>query len=410
MLHRLRDEGNTIVVIEHNLDVIKTADWVIDLGPEGGEAGGEIIATGTPEDIAASERSWTGRFLGPLLDARTAAAARAGAAAGTAHRDLRTALRCTRLRIPRFQHASRWAARADDRLPEEHLSQLRLPGRSGRRPHRRSAARGGPRGLVRPERAARRGRLGPADPPAHPRMPAVRAHHLRAHPDAARGLLPARVAPGRRALAPDGRRQGLPRTDCDRLHRRAPGRGARGVSCRAVDVPARRRGDAGLHHPRRAPARGSAGGSPRGHARSGGGIAPRQPPRVAAPVPIRAVSASARPAARRLPIVLAVVALAAAAFFLLRPGHRAPAAAPAAAALPTPSAPGPRLHPRRRTCAPGAFGRGAAVHEHERGSARRLLLRWPLRGTSQHARGRAGPEGGGAHLLVLLQGQGRVGR
>ena len=67
VLHRLRDEGNTIVVIEHNLDVIKTADWVIDLGPEGGESGGEIIATGTPEDIAASERSWTGRFLGPLL-------------------------------------------------------------------------------------------------------------------------------------------------------------------------------------------------------------------------------------------------------------------------------------------------------------------------------------------------------
>jgi excinuclease ABC subunit A len=67
VLHRLRDEGNTIVVIEHNLDVIKTADWVIDLGPEGGEAGGEIIATGTPEDIAASPRSWTGKYLEPLL-------------------------------------------------------------------------------------------------------------------------------------------------------------------------------------------------------------------------------------------------------------------------------------------------------------------------------------------------------
>jgi excinuclease ABC subunit A len=67
VLHRLRDEGNTIVVIEHNLDVIKTADWVIDLGPEGGEGGGEIVAFGTPEEIAASDSSWTGRFLGPRL-------------------------------------------------------------------------------------------------------------------------------------------------------------------------------------------------------------------------------------------------------------------------------------------------------------------------------------------------------
>ncbi|HXZ60437.1 MAG TPA: excinuclease ABC subunit UvrA [Steroidobacteraceae bacterium] len=67
VLHRLRDEGNTIVVIEHNLDVIKTADWVIDLGPEGGEGGGEVIATGTPETIAANERSYTGAFLRPLL-------------------------------------------------------------------------------------------------------------------------------------------------------------------------------------------------------------------------------------------------------------------------------------------------------------------------------------------------------
>ncbi|HEX4618937.1 MAG TPA: excinuclease ABC subunit A, partial [Steroidobacteraceae bacterium] len=77
VLHRLRDEGNTVVVIEHNLDVIKTADWVIDLGPEGGEGGGEIIATGTPETIAANERSHTGRYLRPLLareDRRRAAA------------------------------------------------------------------------------------------------------------------------------------------------------------------------------------------------------------------------------------------------------------------------------------------------------------------------------------------------
>jgi excinuclease ABC subunit A len=70
VLHRLRDEGNTIVVIEHNLDVIKTADWVIDLGPEGGEGGGEIVATGTPEEIAATPGSWTGRFLAPLLGRR----------------------------------------------------------------------------------------------------------------------------------------------------------------------------------------------------------------------------------------------------------------------------------------------------------------------------------------------------
>jgi excinuclease ABC subunit A len=67
VLHRLRDRGNTVVVIEHNLDVIKTADWIIDLGPEGGDGGGEIIATGTPEDIARDRRSFTGRFLKPLL-------------------------------------------------------------------------------------------------------------------------------------------------------------------------------------------------------------------------------------------------------------------------------------------------------------------------------------------------------
>ncbi|MGO1071553.1 excinuclease ABC subunit UvrA [Lysobacter sp. CA199] len=67
VLHRLRDDGNTVVVIEHNLDVIKTADWVIDLGPEGGHRGGTILATGTPEDIAALSHSHTGHFLAPLL-------------------------------------------------------------------------------------------------------------------------------------------------------------------------------------------------------------------------------------------------------------------------------------------------------------------------------------------------------
>jgi excinuclease ABC subunit A len=67
VLHRLRDEGNTVVVIEHNLDVIKTADWIVDLGPEGGERGGQIIATGTPEQIARADGSWTGEYLADML-------------------------------------------------------------------------------------------------------------------------------------------------------------------------------------------------------------------------------------------------------------------------------------------------------------------------------------------------------
>lgn len=68
VLHRLRDKGNTVVVIEHNLDVIKTADWIIDLGPEGGDGGGEIVATGTPEEVAANKASFTGEYLAPLLN------------------------------------------------------------------------------------------------------------------------------------------------------------------------------------------------------------------------------------------------------------------------------------------------------------------------------------------------------
>ena len=68
VLHRLRDHGNTLVVIEHNLDVIKTADWIVDIGPEGGSGGGQIIAAGTPEQVAKAAQSHTGRFLGPLLE------------------------------------------------------------------------------------------------------------------------------------------------------------------------------------------------------------------------------------------------------------------------------------------------------------------------------------------------------
>lgn len=67
VLHQLRDHGNTIVVIEHNLDVIKTADWIIDMGPEGGDGGGTVVVTGTPEDVAAHKGSYTGRYLKPLL-------------------------------------------------------------------------------------------------------------------------------------------------------------------------------------------------------------------------------------------------------------------------------------------------------------------------------------------------------
>jgi len=76
VLHRLVDRGNTVLVIEHNLDVIKTADWVIDLGPEGGSGGGTIVAEGTPESIAAVEASYTGRYLRPLLARRPGAARR----------------------------------------------------------------------------------------------------------------------------------------------------------------------------------------------------------------------------------------------------------------------------------------------------------------------------------------------
>ena len=68
MLHQLRDAGNTIVVIEHNLDVIKTADWIIDMGPEGGAGGGRVVVEGTPETVAACAQSHTGHYLARLLN------------------------------------------------------------------------------------------------------------------------------------------------------------------------------------------------------------------------------------------------------------------------------------------------------------------------------------------------------
>jgi excinuclease ABC subunit A len=75
VLSRLVDQGNTVLVIEHNLDVIKTADWIVDLGPEGGSGGGMVVAEGTPEDIVTEPASWTGQFLAPLLAGERPAAA-----------------------------------------------------------------------------------------------------------------------------------------------------------------------------------------------------------------------------------------------------------------------------------------------------------------------------------------------
>jgi excinuclease ABC subunit A len=77
ILGRLVDAGNTVIVIEHNLDVIKTADYIIDLGPEGGENGGRVVATGTPEEIATCKKSYTGKFLKQVLDGKAALNSRA---------------------------------------------------------------------------------------------------------------------------------------------------------------------------------------------------------------------------------------------------------------------------------------------------------------------------------------------
>ena len=68
VLQRLVTQGNTVIVIEHNLDVVKTADWIVDLGPEGGDAGGEVVVAGTPETVAAHPTSYTGRFLAEVLE------------------------------------------------------------------------------------------------------------------------------------------------------------------------------------------------------------------------------------------------------------------------------------------------------------------------------------------------------
>ena len=86
VLHRLRDEGNTVIVIEHNLDVIKTADWIVDLGPEGGSGGGKVIACGTPEQIAAHAQSHTGHYLAPILERAKTAENKVKSASRRSHR------------------------------------------------------------------------------------------------------------------------------------------------------------------------------------------------------------------------------------------------------------------------------------------------------------------------------------
>jgi excinuclease ABC subunit A len=80
VLQGLADKGNTVIVIEHNLDVIKSADWIVDMGPDGGDGGGMVVAEGTPEDIAADPNSYTGQFLGPVLAGRGSARKRTAAA------------------------------------------------------------------------------------------------------------------------------------------------------------------------------------------------------------------------------------------------------------------------------------------------------------------------------------------
>jgi excinuclease ABC subunit A len=76
VLHELVDTGNTVAVIEHNLEVVKTADWIIDIGPEGGDGGGQVVASGTPEDVAKVKASYTGQYLKKLLKPKKSAAAK----------------------------------------------------------------------------------------------------------------------------------------------------------------------------------------------------------------------------------------------------------------------------------------------------------------------------------------------
>src|SRR4029453_8257339 len=95
VLQGLVDKGNTVIVIEHNLDVIKSADWIVDLGPEGGKRGGLVIAEGTPEDVAAMGHSFTGQFLAPVLGRAGGRSVRPSIAAGTRRRTAKSTTSAT---------------------------------------------------------------------------------------------------------------------------------------------------------------------------------------------------------------------------------------------------------------------------------------------------------------------------
>ena len=188
MLQRLVDQGNTVVVIEHNLDVIKSADWVVDLGPEGGDEGGRVVAAGTPEELAGlPELSHTGKFLARALAAE---AAQAGAHAARHRGGTRPVCRdagrrargggCGARRRHRLHHGGGARVRRHHRAGPWRGPRLALPGRPGRRRTRRDPRARCPRGRSAGDsgRAGRRlspvsagaPRASPAGPQAAPRV------------------------------------------------------------------------------------------------------------------------------------------------------------------------------------------------------------------------------------------------
>jgi excinuclease ABC subunit A len=110
VLHRLRDAGNTVVIIEHNMDVVKTADWVIDLGPEGGDGGGRIVAAGTPETIAREKASHTGHYLAQVLTNTNGRTILSADEPGSSDHDRRASARARRFSTPRCASSVRRAS------------------------------------------------------------------------------------------------------------------------------------------------------------------------------------------------------------------------------------------------------------------------------------------------------------